>query len=99
MSDAPAKNGGPAQIKEEEEEVDEQPAAKRKRGQTKKEAKSKEEVKSEGNIFIYLFTYHIDLKCNYGCQCFLPFEPLITVMLSLLVLVFQCHGIFTLTCS
>lgn len=52
MSDAPAKNGGPAEIKE---EVDEQPAAKRKLGQSKKETKSKEkpkeEIKSEGNRF------------------------------------------------
>lgn len=47
VSDAPAKNGGPAQIKEEEEEVDEQPAAKRKRGQSKKETKSKEKPKEE----------------------------------------------------
>lgn len=53
VSDAPAKNGGPAQIKEEEEEVDEQPAAKRKRGESKKETKSKEEVKSEGKRFKY----------------------------------------------
>lgn len=55
VSDAPAKNGGPAEIKEEEKEVDEQPAAKRKRGQSKKETKSKEkpkeEIKSEGNRF------------------------------------------------
>lgn len=51
--DAPAKNGGPTQIKEEEEEMDEQPAAKRKRGQSKKETKAKVEVKSEGNRFKY----------------------------------------------
>lgn len=55
VSGAPTTNGVPAQIKEEDEEVDEQPAAKRKRGQSKKEAKSsqkpKEEIKSEGNSF------------------------------------------------
>lgn len=61
MSDAPAKNGGPAQIKEEEEEVDQQPAAKRKRGQSKKETKSKEEIKSEGKRFK---PYHLNCICK-----------------------------------
>ncbi|KAI3374250.1 hypothetical protein L3Q82_006100 [Scortum barcoo] len=50
--DTTAQNGGPVQVKEEEEETKEQPAAKRRRGQSKKnqakvEEMPKEEIKSE----------------------------------------------------
>lgn len=54
-ADLTAKNGGPVQVKEEKEEEEEKtepPAAKRKRGQSKSQIKSKEtkeEIKSEGN--------------------------------------------------
>lgn len=72
-SDLTAHNGRPVQVKEEEEETKEQPAAKRRRGQSKSQIKSeempKEEIKSEGNvdlIFIYV-VYIMPLECDTGC--------------------------------
>lgn len=53
-SDLTTHNGRPGQVKEEEEETKEQPAAKRKRGQSKSQTKSEDtpqqEVNSEGNV-------------------------------------------------
>lgn len=68
-----ANNGTPVQVKEEEEEVKEQPAAKRKRGQNKSQTKieemPKEETKNEGTvdlIFIYV-VYAVTVWSEIGC--------------------------------
>lgn len=46
------------QVKEEEEETEEPPVAKRRRGQSKSQTKTedmpKEEIKSEGNMFLFV---------------------------------------------
>lgn len=56
--DSTAHNGGPVLVKEEGEEMEEQPAAKRRRGKSKSQTKTeemlKEEVKNEGNVGLIL---------------------------------------------
>lgn len=53
--DVNAQNGRTSQVKEEEEETEKQPAAKRRKGQSKKQSQTKteempKEVKSEGKV-------------------------------------------------
>lgn len=71
-SDLASDNGRPVQVKGEEEEMKEQPAAKRKRGQSKSQTKSEEmpqqEIKSEGNVnLVSNVFYVIPLECEIAC--------------------------------
>lgn len=58
--DSATQNATPVQLKEEEDEAEKQPAAKRKRAQSKSQAKTekmpKEEIKSDGKVE-FIITY------------------------------------------
>lgn len=71
-SDLASDNGSPVQVKGEEEELKEQPAAKRKRGQSKSQTKSEEmpqqEIKSEGNVNLVSNVFCVvPLECEIAC--------------------------------
>lgn len=66
--DLTAQNGKPVQVKEEEEETQEQPAAKRKRGQSKRQTKTevtpKEEIKEVVKTVVMKGKAPVDTECK-----------------------------------
>lgn len=57
VNDVSDPSGRLTKVKEEEEEIEEQPAAKKRRGKSKSQLKAepKEEIKSEGNMYLLVF--------------------------------------------